>query len=226
MGRAPVARRVAEADPQRPIRRGRRARFRVEPLTDVLALERDDASREALSVVIRVSTDERRARSLASAHQKYQAASDASFNDHIVESTKLIQDVLAPLDEAHSPFAESARRLDAVGSYYANDLTGALTKATAVVAYAKAHRDSELRGLAYRLQGLVHVVQGEFASALDSNEAALKCFQVSGDLANEASIQSSLAENFQLSGRPTRHGRLASRRCHESEPCASATCDT
>ncbi len=175
--------------------------FRIKPLTDVLARERDDAFlAEALSVVIRVSTDERRARSLASAHQKYQAASDASFNDHIVESTKLIQDVLAPLDEAHSPFAESARRLDAVGSYYANDLTGALTKATAVVAYAKAHRDSELRGLAYRLQGLVHVVQGEFASALDSNEAALKCFQVSGDLANEASIQSSLAENFQLIG--------------------------
>jgi CHAT domain-containing protein len=177
--------------------------LRIEPLTDALIRQRDDAFfRDALAAVVKASTDRRRARTVANAYRIYQAAGGAYDSHRIAEATTLVRQALMPLSEAHSSFAVAARRYEAIGAYHANDLSAALAKIEGVGEEAQQRRYPQLLGGAYRLKALIHVVRGEFASALDSYETALKYFRLAGDTENEASIQSSLAENFQRVGDP------------------------
>jgi CHAT domain-containing protein len=174
---------------------------RIEPWAAALAQQRDDAFLDdAVAAVVRASGDDQRTRTLATAHRIYQSAVEAYNNDRIRESTKLVRESLESLDQAGSSFAASARRYQAIGAYYANDLAAAFTEIGDVALDAQKRRYPRLLGLAYRLRGLIHVTRGELADGLDEYQAALKCFRLAGDVASEAAIDTSLAEDFHFIG--------------------------
>jgi tetratricopeptide (TPR) repeat protein len=114
---------------------------RIEPLAAALAQQRDDTFlRDAVAAVLRTSGDGQRERTLASAHQLYRDAVKAYSNDRIAESAKLVGESLEPLDRAGSSFATSARRYQAIGSYYRNDLQAAFTEIDDVAVDAQKRR--------------------------------------------------------------------------------------
>jgi CHAT domain-containing protein len=173
----------------------------VEPLAEALAEARADAfARDAVAAVVRASVDGQRVRTLAKAHQLYHAAAKAYDADRIGESAQLIGQAIEPLEQAGSSFAGAARRFQAIGLYYANDLSGALAEINDVAAYAQHRRYPTLLGFANRLRGLIYTVRGEFADGIDASQSALKNFQVAGDTENVAGIQATLAEEFQYVG--------------------------
>ena len=94
----------------------------------------------------------------------------------------------------------AARRYRAIGAYYANDFDAALDEIRRVQASARDRRYIRLLGLSHRLEGLIHVVRGDFARGLDAYERALAAFQVTHAAEDEAAIQTSLAEDFELVG--------------------------
>ena len=108
----------------------------------------------------------------------------------------LIAQAIAPLDRAESPYALAARRYKAIGAYFANDFSPALEEIRAVQGAARRRHYTRLLGLAYRLEGLIDVVRGDFAKGIDAYEAALACFNSVGAIEDEAAIQTSLAEEF------------------------------
>jgi CHAT domain-containing protein len=174
---------------------------RLRPFGETLLREHDDAFfRDAFDSILRASGDPRRLREVATAHQLYRSANDAFDNDRIAESSKLARRSLPHLERTRSPFAGSARRFVAIGSYYSNDLGAALQEIGGVAAFAASRRYQSLLGQSHRLGGLVHVARNELAEGLDEYRASLQAFTAGGDVEREAAIQQSLAEDFHFLG--------------------------
>lgn len=146
------------------------------------------------------SGDDQRARTLATAHGLYQTAVEAYNNDRVGSRRNWFVRVSSRSIRPGSSFAVSARRYQAIGSYYVDDLSAAFIEIGDVAVDAQKRRYPRLLGLAYRLRGLIHVTRGELVDGLDAYQAALKYFQLAGDVASEAAIDTSLAENFHFIG--------------------------
>jgi len=174
---------------------------RVERVANAAAESRGDTSlRDATAAVIASSSSPSSARALATAHQLYRATSDAYEADRIADTEALARQTLEAFGRVRSPFGDAALRFRAIGAYYANDFPRALTDIEAVAARAEGRRYTRLRGLARRLSGLIHLVQGDYGRALDDYLVSLECFREAGELEEEAAIQSALAENFEFVG--------------------------
>ncbi len=173
---------------------------RAQRVADALTRERDDAFWQDVIAAAVKAVSQNRAESLAKGHKAFRAAADAYDADRIAEMTPLVANALAPLGSAGSPLVVAARRYRAIGAYYTNDFQGALDEIRRVQASAQRQRYTRLLGLGYRLEGLIRVVSGDFARALDAYERALMCFQSMGAVEDEAAIQSALAEDLQFVG--------------------------
>ena len=174
---------------------------RIAAVADVLEKERGDAfTLDALKPAMNAPVDGTTAQSLASAHRTYRAALTEYQEDRIGQAAKKFQEVLRPLEQASSPFAVSARFYLAIASYYAADYNGALAELALLKAHAITNRYTRLIGLIQRVNGLIHVVQGRFASGLDEYRGALARFTEVADYENEAGIHASLAENLEFVG--------------------------
>ena len=172
----------------------------IVPATE-LARQRDDAFYvDCLEAAGRASLDASKAAALARVHQSYKAAADAYNEDRIAESARTFKDLLSPLERARSPLVWTARRYIAIGMYYANDFSGALTTIRAVGDSPKIAHYPRLRGLSSRLSALIHVNRGEFVAGLTDCQQALGFFQSAGDVDNEASTYSTIAEDLSFLG--------------------------
>jgi CHAT domain-containing protein len=173
---------------------------RLQRVSDALQRGHDDAFwRDAVGAVIQ-ATANGHAGVLAAAHRDYNRAADAYDADRVAEATNLAGPTVAPLDAAGSPYALAARRYEAIGAFYANDFAAALDQIGRVAAIATSRHYIRLVGLSHRLEGLIHVVRGDFARGLDAYQSALACFQSIQDTESEAAIQTSLAEDFEFVG--------------------------
>ena len=174
---------------------------RVEPLSEAVARVHDDVFfRDAAASASRAARDRAAARALAAALEAYATAADAYDADRVAESAEAASAVVAPLETAGNPFALYAARYRAIGAYYKNDFASAVRDLASMESSARDRRYARVLGLAYRLEGLTFVVQGQYAKGLDAYQAALRTFQASGDTESEADIQSALAEGFQFVG--------------------------
>jgi CHAT domain-containing protein len=166
-----------------------------------LASQRGDSFfADCLDAARRTSSDAMKAASLARAQQAYRAAADAYNNDRIGESARQFTDLVAPLEQARSPLAWTARRYIAIGMYYANDFPGALAAIRAVGDSPNVAHYPRLRGLSLRLSALIHVSRGEFVAGLTDCQQALVFFESAGDVDNEASTYSTIAEDLSFLG--------------------------
>jgi CHAT domain-containing protein len=174
---------------------------RVAPVADGLARERgDEFTKGVVTAVLAASDDQERTRLLAGAHMRYSSALKDYQEDRILQSAPQFESAVERLDGAGSPLAASSRLYTAIATYYAPDLTGALTQLQTLKDVAAARRYTRILGLTHRMIGLVHVVQGRLGAGLDEYRAALRCFQQVGDIDNEAGIRASIAETLDYIG--------------------------
>ena len=174
---------------------------RVAAVAEVLEKERGDAFiKDSLIAASSAPLESQVTRVLAEAHRTYRAALTEYQEDRIAQAAKKFHETLAPLEQASSPFAVSARFYRSIASYYAADYDGALTELESLKAVATARRYTRLIGLIHRVRGLIHVVQGRFGLGLDEYRAALERFAEVADHENETGIHGSLAENLEYVG--------------------------
>lgn len=183
---------------------------RVQRVAGAMAEARGDAFlRDVTASAAAVSGSD--AESLAKAHQLYRATADAYDADRIADSATLAVRTIDALAASNSPLVLAAVRYHAIGEYFANNFSTALADVDRLIGEANRRGYRRLLGLAQRLTGLIHVIRGEYASGLDAYQAALASFRASGDVENEAAIQTSLAEDLEFVGetRESWHARFA-----------------
>jgi tetratricopeptide (TPR) repeat protein len=167
----------------------------------VLARKRKDAFYvDCINAARRAAGNPLTMTALARAHQSYRAAVEAYNDDRIAESARRMKDLAAPLERAGTPLAWSARRYVAIGLYYANDYRGALKSIRTVRDNPATQAYSRLRGLAWRLSGLIHVNRGEFSVGLADYQEAQAFFGTASDIDNQASMYSLIAEDYAFLG--------------------------
>lgn len=170
------------------------------PASSLSGQRRDFFSADCVAAARRASRDPARAATLARAHQSYRTAADAYNEDRIAESARRFKDLVPALEQAGSPLTWSAKRYIAIGVYYANDYSAALAAIHAVGDDPTTGRYPRLRGQSMRLSGLIRTNRGDFSEGLTDYQQALALFQSAGDIDNEASMYSVIAEDLTFLG--------------------------
>lgn len=147
-----------------------------------------------------VATRGGQASALADAQLVFGHAVTDYMEDRIRESVGGFERALPAFDRANTAYAVWASLFLAIGRYYAGDFTTALRLLDSVSKAANDRGYIRIEGLARRVRGLVHVVQGDFAGGAQEYRSAIALFARAGDVDNGASMHALLAEDLDFLG--------------------------
>jgi len=149
-----------------------------------------DAATAALAASRSTST----ATALAHAHDEFRQGLTDYGDDRVREAAQRFESVRGALERAGSSFSVWTGLFLAIGRYSAGDFAGAVRLLEPTIESARARSYKRLGGLAHRVRGLVHGVQGDFAAALDEYREAVAALHGAGEAQDEASMHALLGE--------------------------------